>query len=202
MRAPAYSGRFNTNWGRGAPASSKRKSWNNRCPQPSPRLRHRKRAGMIWSVSIFGTAKGAATACNGANGSMSWPHQLTHVGELAGYRGGGRHRWAQKMGARALALAANEIAVGGRCAAIARRHQIAVHADAHGAARLAPLEARTLEDHVEALGFGLCLHQARARHHHRRHHGAPAIRDLSRCPQILDPAVGARADEDPVDGNL
>jgi len=47
----------------------------------------------------------------------------------------------------------------------ARCHQIAVHADVHGATRLAPLKARTLEYEVEALSLRLSLHQSRSRHH-------------------------------------
>ena len=44
---------------------------------------------------------------------------------------------------------------------------VVVHAEAHRAARLAPLEAGVAEHLVEAFLLGLRLHQARARHHHR-----------------------------------
>ena len=40
------------------------------------------------------------------------------------------------------------------------RKLIGVHAEAHRAARLAPIEAGVLEDRVEAFGLGLLLHQA------------------------------------------
>src|SRR5215813_3844259 len=50
------------------------------------------------------------------------------------------------MGARARSLPSAEIAVGGRGAAFARRHHIAVDADAHGAAGFAPFEAGVAED--------------------------------------------------------
>src|SRR5262245_62939500 len=100
---------------------------------------------------------------------MSRPQELTHVGELAGHRRSHCHHWAHEMGARTLTLAPDEVAVRGRRTAVARCHQIAVHADAHGATRLAPLEARTLEYEVEALSLCLSLHQSRSRHHHGRH---------------------------------
>ena len=34
------------------------------------------------------------------------------------------------------------------------------------------------------------------------YHGAPAVRDLCRRAQILDPAIGAGANKDPIDGDL
>ena len=83
----------------------------------------------------------------------------------AGERGGGGHRRAGEMGARARPLAADEVAVGGGDAALARRHGLAVHGEAHRAAGLAPLEAGVDEDAVEALGLRLALHRLGARHH-------------------------------------
>ena len=108
------------------------------------------------------------------------------------------------MGAALVALAALEIAVRGRGAALARRELVGVHRQAHRAARLAPFEAGGEEDLVEAFGLGLLLHQARARHDH----GVDALGDLAagddlrRGAQVLDAAVGARADEDAVDGDV
>ena len=49
---------------------------------------------------------------------------------------------------------------------LARAQLIGVHGQAHGAARLAPLEARFNEDFVQAFRFRLALHQARARYDH------------------------------------
>ena len=60
-----------------------------------------------------------------------------------------------------------------------RLQLVGVHAEAHRAAGLAPLEARRLEDLVEAFGFGLRLHEAGARNDHRV--GEPARR--SSCPR-------------------
>ena len=65
------------------------------------------------------------------------------------------------------ALAAFEVAVRGRGAALARLQLVGVHRQAHAAARLAPLEAGGFEDLVQPLGLGLLFHLHRARHDHR-----------------------------------
>src|SRR5260370_36552268 len=105
------------------------------------------------------------------------------------------------MRARARALAANEVAVGGRHAAFAGRHAIAVDREAHRAARLAPLEARFLEDAVEPLGLGLALDGLGAWHDPgrdaRRH--LAALRQGSGLLDVGEATVGAGADEHPVD---
>ena len=105
------------------------------------------------------------------------------------------------MGAAAAPLAALEVAVRGRGAALAGLQYVAVHGDAHRAARLAPFEARIHKDFIEALGLGLGLHHAGARHHH----GADAGRELLPLgdrgggAHILDTAIGAGADKGAVD---
>src|SRR5260370_20508128 len=103
------------------------------------------------------------------------------------------------MRARARALAANEVAVGGRHAALARRHAIAVEREAHRAAGLAPLEARLLEDAVEPPGLGLALDGLRARHnpgrYPRRH--LPAPRPRRPLLHHANSPAGARAAEHP-----
>src|SRR4051812_9271078 len=100
------------------------------------------------------------------------------------------------MGARPRTLAADEIAVRGRGAALARRDEVAIHADARRATGMAPFEAGLGEDAVETFRLRLALHQAGARHDHRlhrfRHLAAPG--DLGGEAEILDPAVGAGAD--------
>ena len=106
------------------------------------------------------------------------------------------------MGARARALAADEIAVAGRSAALARRHLVGVHAEARRTARLAPFEACFGEDPIEPLFLGLRLYQTRARHNDRPAHVgglAPALEDRGGGAQVFDAAVGARADEDVFD---
>src|SRR6266850_3874857 len=102
------------------------------------------------------------------------------------------------MGPRTLALAPLEVAVGRRRDALARAGRLAVHADAHRAARLAPLEACVDEHAVEPLGLGRALDQPRARHDPRGHHHTAALRDARGGAQIVQATVGARADEDTI----
>jgi hypothetical protein len=121
---------------------------------------------------------------------------------VAGDGGGGGHRRADQMGAAAGTLAAFEIAVGGRGAALARGEAVGVHGQAHRAARLAPLEPGGGEDLVQALGLGLLLDLAGARHHQRQLDVAgnrPAPWPRRGGAQVLDARVGAGADEDLVD---
>src|SRR5205807_2769865 len=103
---------------------------------------------------------------------------------------------------RALALAPLEVAVGGGGHALALARRLAVHPHAHRAAGLAPLEARLDEDAIEPLGLGGALHQPRAWHDPRRHDGAAPPHDPGGRAQVLEPAVGAGADEDAIDLDL
>ena len=88
--------------------------------------------------------------------------EVADVYEMACYGCGGGHDWAYQMGAAVSALAAFEIAIGGAGAALMRGEDISVHADAHAAACVAPLETSVGENFVEALGFGFGLDAARA----------------------------------------
>src|SRR5258707_735365 len=103
------------------------------------------------------------------------------------------------MGASARTLPADEIAVGGGDAALARSDRVAVHRQAHRAAGLAPFEAGIEEDAVEPFGLGLALDVLRARHHPGPHMARylPALGHHSRSTQVRQPAVGAGADEHP-----
>src|SRR5512134_752402 len=173
---------------------------------------------MIWSVSTFGRSSGATSPLRTVNFSMAYfPGALggstcgivsapgPDVDEMAGHRSRGRHLRADQVGASAGSLASLEVAVGGRGAALARREFVVVHAEAHRAAGLAPLEPGVPEDAVEALALGLLLHPPGARDDHRepdvRRDAAPA-HDRRRRPQILDPRVGARPDEHLVDADV
>src|SRR4051794_12085237 len=122
------------------------------------------------------------------------------VDEMPGNRGGRGHLRRDEMGAALVALPPLEIAVRSRGAALARPELVGVHGEAHRAAGLAPIEARGLEDPVEALRLGLDLHEARAGHDHRVHGRADALAldDPGDRPQVLDAAIGAGADEHPV----
>ncbi|KAI3480557.1 hypothetical protein L1887_57276 [Cichorium endivia] len=129
---------------------------------------------------------------------------LAHVGQVARHGARGGHGGRHEVRASAGALATLKVAVRGGGAALAGRQLVRVHAQAHGAARLAPVEAGGLEDLVEALRLGLLLDQSRAGHEH----AVQALGDLAAVEharggaQILDARVGARTDEDLVDLDL
>ena len=90
--------------------------------------------------------------------------------------------------APAAALAALEVAVGGRGAALARLQDVRVHAQAHRAAGLAPVEAGGAEDLVEALRLGLRLHLLRSRARpSRRRRGDLAARRRPRAAARRSP---------------
>src|SRR5690242_1288970 len=95
---------------------------------------------------------------------------VSTLGRSIGAAGGGSrgHRRRHEVRAGALALASLEVAVRGGGHALALARGLAVHAHAHRAAGLAPLEARVAEDPIETLALGGVLHQARARHDPRR----------------------------------
>ena len=91
--------------------------------------------------------------------------EIADVYEVAGYGGGGSHDWADEVGAAVAALATLEISVAGAGAAFVRGQDVGVHADAHAAAGIAPLETGGAENFVEAFFFGLVLDAARAGNH-------------------------------------
>src|SRR5579875_500535 len=158
---------------------------------------------MIWSVSMFGPITAAGTARRRRNGSTSClREEPPDVGQAAGHRGRSRHGGAHQVRPRPAALASDEIPVGGRGAALARLDEIAVHGDAHRAARLPPFQARILEDAIEPLAFRLALHQPGARHDDCWDDAAAALHDLGRNAQVLDAAIRARPYEDAVDGDF
>ena len=76
----------------------------------------------------------------------------------------GLHRM---MGTATGALAAFEVAIGGRGAMLARFQTIGVHRQTHGTAGLAPLETGVDKNSVQPLYFSLLLHRAGPRHHQR-----------------------------------
>ena len=84
---------------------------------------------------------------------------------------------------------------------LARRALVAVHRDAHRAARLAPVGARGAEDVGEALALGLRLHLLGAGHDHDAQAvgDAATLEERGRLAQVADAAVRAGADEDGVD---
>src|SRR4029079_14468938 len=120
---------------------------------------------MIWSVSTSARSSTLTLPAIRVTGSMSAPLPDVDEAPLDGGRGG--HLRGHEVGAPATALAPLEVAVGGRGAALARREDVRVHAQAHRSAGAAPVEAGGAEDLVEALALGLRLHLHRAGNDHR-----------------------------------
>src|SRR5258706_12205477 len=83
--------------------------------------------------------------------------EFANVHEMPGNRRGSSHYRADEVRAAVFALAAFEIAVAGAGAAFVRRQNVGVHADAHAAASVAPLETGGAENFVEPFLFGLRL---------------------------------------------
>src|SRR5918997_4395573 len=135
---------------------------------------------MIWSVSTSARSSTLTAPDTLRTGSMSVP--LAYVDEAALDRRRGGHLGRDEVGAAAAALAALEVAVRGRGAALARRQDVRVHAQAHRAAGAAPVEARGAEDLVEPLGLGLGADLLRAGDDHRL--------DRRRDPAALDHVRG------------
>src|SRR5579863_4168422 len=124
---------------------------------------------------------------------------------MAGDGGGGGHYGADEVGAAVAALAAFKIAVAGAGAAFVRWKDVGVHADTHAAASVAPLESGGGEDFVETFFFGLRLDAARAGNDERLldiFRDVLSFHEMRRGAEIVEPRIGARADEDAVDGNV
>src|SRR5699024_6274000 len=193
--------------------------WRQPANRPSSKpvrvTRFRYTAGMIWSVSTLERISGAATPVWVWNFSMVWlPSWVPWVNlwvtcsrlEVGGackgaLDGGGRcDLRGDQVGTATLALAALEVAVGGRCGALAGGQLVRVHSKAHGTARGAPLSPRGEEDLVQA--FLLCpLLHARGRRddeHLDAVSNLPAVQHLGGGAQVLNAGVGARAQEDHV----
>jgi hypothetical protein len=105
------------------------------------------------------------------------------------------------MGAALVALAALEIAIGGRSAALTRLGPVGIHRKAHRATRFAPVEAGRDEDLVQAFGLGLLLDQPGSGDDRRTDVGVdrPSLSHARDFAQILDTCVGTGADEDAVE---
>src|SRR6185437_3598354 len=82
---------------------------------------------------------------------------IANIGKVADDCGCGCHRWADKMSSSAATLATFKVTIAGRGAALTWVEDVRIHAKAHGAARLAPLEASLAKDSIEAFFFGLAF---------------------------------------------
>src|SRR3954469_3095390 len=157
---------------------------------------------MIWSVSTSERSSTETGPLIFVTGSMSVPPP--DVDEVALDRRGRGHLRRDEVRSPTAPLAALEVAVARRGAALAGRERVRVHPEAHRAAGAAPVEPRGAEDLVEALLLGLRLHLLRP----RNDHGVHAARDLAaldhggRGPEVADARVRARADEDAIELDL
>ena len=121
---------------------------------------------------------------------------------MPGDRRGGDHGRRHYMRPRTAPLAAAEIAIGGRGAALAGRNDIAIDADAHRAAGVRPFEAGIAENTIEPFFLGLPFHLRRARRDQSRDLADAAGEYGGGRAQILDARIGAGADENAVDGDV
>src|SRR5258705_555602 len=152
--APSY-----TFWLKGCSGSCLRASSKAWSPSPSLVTVLRNRAGMIRSVSMSlpGTGIARPATCRRALSVIALSparrlQHLPHVGDRAVERGrrghGGAHEQSPPGGA---ALSPDEVAVAGGRAPLAAPQLVVVHAQAHLAARVAPLQARLPEDLLQPL---------------------------------------------------
>src|SRR5690348_9169094 len=105
-------------------------------------MRFRNCLGMIWSVSMLARYSGATKPLCLRNGCInsSLESPVAHVDEVSGNGGGSGHHGTDQMSAPAASLAPFKVPVAGGGAALARLKNVRIHAQAHGAAGLAPLE--------------------------------------------------------------
>src|SRR6186713_1238333 len=106
---------------------------------------------MIWSVSTSARLSGIATPRMVFTACILVALPVADVDEVAGDRGGSGHRGADQVGTAAGALPSLEVTVRGAGTALAGQQEVRVHAQAHRAASVAPLEASSGEDLVETL---------------------------------------------------
>src|ERR1039457_3670614 len=119
--------------------------------------------------------------------------ELAHVRDVPGNRGGNGPSRARPMSACARPLPPNEVAVGSGDGSFARRDDVAIGAEAHGTAGLAPFEARVEKFTMQALAFRRAPHRFRSGNNpgaNARRYLAPRERP-GRLAQIRQASVGA-----------
>src|SRR5918998_1023114 len=127
--------------------------------------------------------------------------KLARRGEPAHDGGRRGHHGADEVRPAPLALASLEIAVAGGGAPLAGLQDVGVHAEAHGTARVAPVEAGLGEDLGQPLLLGLLFDAHRTGNDHRPNSvfDLVALEHAGRGTQVLDAGVGARTQENGVD---
>src|SRR6267143_1810032 len=124
---------------------------------------------------------------------------------MAGDGSGRGHDRADEVRATVLTLAALEVAIRSTGAALVRRQDVRVHADAHAAARVAPLEPGGGENLVKAFFFRLRLNAARAGHNQGLLDvfcDALPGNEMCGSAEVIEPRIGARADKHAVQRNV
>src|SRR5207302_145438 len=111
---------------------------------------------------------------------------------------------ADQMSSPARALATFKVAVAGGGAALTRLQPVRVHAQAHGAAGFAPLEAGLSKDAVQAFLLRRALYLLRAGNDHGLNGAGNFIAFYHpRCAaDVFQPRVGAGADENAIHENI
>src|SRR5260370_6321795 len=131
--------------------------------------------------------------------------EFAHVHKMAGNGGGGGHDRADEMRATVFALASLEVTIAGAGTAFVGRQDIGVHADAHAAAGVAPLESGGAENFVETFFFGLRLDAAGAGDNQRLldiFRYVLAFDKMRGGAEVIEARIGARADQYAVHGNI
>src|SRR5690606_32208659 len=111
-------------------------------------------------------ARSSTRSCEGSHKGAGRPRPssllspVADIHEMTGYRRRGGHGRGNEMRATLEALPALEVAVRGGSAALAGLQPVVIHGQAHGATRLAPVEAGFDEDPVQSFRLGLSLHKA------------------------------------------
>lgn len=108
------------------------------------------------------------------------------------------------MRAPALSLTPLKVTVRRRGGALPRRELIGIHSQAHRASGIAPFGSKGREDLIKSFGLGLEAHPGRAWDDEHAHpNGLGASLDNGRSgAKVFNAAIGARAQEDRVDGDL
>src|SRR3954467_4248049 len=108
------------------------------------------------------------------------------------------------MRAAAASLPSFEVAIACRGAAFARKQNVRIHSQTHGAPRLTPFKPRFREDAMQSFFFSIPFHGLRA----RNDHGADismhviSLNNARGSAQIFQARIRARSNEDTADADV
>src|SRR5579862_5736839 len=117
-------------------------------------------------------------------------------------RRGGGHCRAHQMRAPTRTLPPLEVPVRCRPAALAGLELIAVECGAERAAGGSPFEAGICENAIKAFGFRLALDALRTWNDPGRNNRMAELGHRRGGANVVDPAIGAGADENPIDRDV